>query len=78
MAPRPRQRVNGEALRAWRSARHLTQKQLADAANISDTYVRFLESGRRPGNEQIATALAGALVVPVTALLVLDVAKDAA
>lgn len=34
-------------LRLWRKQMHLTQKQLAQLANVSQTEISFLETGKR-------------------------------
>ena len=73
-----RPRVNGHAVQALRTARGLTGKNLAAAANISPSYLSDIESGRRRGNEKIAAALATALLVPAAALLTLDGLETAA
>jgi transcriptional regulator with XRE-family HTH domain len=65
--------LNGEALRAIRKARGLTQSALADHAHISKQYLCDIEAGRRKGSEAIAAALAPALLVAPAALLTAEV-----
>lgn len=40
-------KFNGKKLKAIREARHITQETLAAQADLSDRYIRDLESGRR-------------------------------
>lgn len=48
-------------IRVWREYRGLTQKQLADAANISTPYLSQIESGARKGTTDVLSAIAAAL-----------------
>ena len=53
----------GPLVRAWRSARGLSQEHLAARAGVSTRHLSFIETGRaRPGRE-VVLALAGALAV---------------
>jgi DNA-binding XRE family transcriptional regulator len=54
--------LDGEnPIRVWREYRGLTQKQLAEAANISKPYLSQLETGKRTGTTEVLTAVANAL-----------------
>ena len=54
--------LDGEnPIRVWREYRGLTQKQLAEAANISKPYLSQLETGKRTGTAEVLTAVAYAL-----------------
>jgi DNA-binding XRE family transcriptional regulator len=54
--------LDGEnPIRVWREYRGLTQKQLAEAANISKPYLSQLETGKRTGTTEVMTAVANAL-----------------
>lgn len=57
------------ALRAWREHRGLTLQALATAAGVSRAYVSQIEGGKRTGSAATLKALAGALDVPVQALI---------
>ena len=58
-------------IRVWREHRGMTQKQLAQVAEISVPYLSQLESGRRNGTTEVLSAIANALdldledIVPV-------------
>lgn len=66
-------RINAYALTAFRKQTGQTQTQLAEAANLSPSHVSRLESGKRKWPSlRITEALAGALGVPVSALLASD------
>ncbi len=55
----------GPLVRAWRSARGLSQEQAAERAGVSTRHLSFIETGRsRPGRD-VLMALAGALDVPL-------------
>lgn len=54
--------LDGEnPIRVWREYRRLTQKQLAEMANISKPYLSQLETGKRTGTAEVLTAVADAL-----------------
>jgi|JI10StandDraft_1071094.scaffolds.fasta_scaffold20920_5 transcriptional regulator with XRE-family HTH domain len=55
----------GPLVRAWRSARGLSQEQAASRAGVSTRHLSFIETGRsRPGRD-VLLALASALDVPL-------------
>ncbi|MBI3157619.1 MAG: helix-turn-helix transcriptional regulator [Burkholderiales bacterium] len=56
-------------VKAWREHRGLTLQALADAAGVSKPYVSQIEGGKRAGTAATLKKLAGALGVPVGALL---------
>lgn len=62
------QEALGEAVRQLREERGLTQRQLADAADINPTWVSHIESGRTNPAWGTVARLAGALGVPVSEL----------
>jgi len=53
----------------WRKHRGLTQKALADAVGISQSYVADLESGRRQGNPSLLLRLAKVLGTSMESLV---------
>ncbi|HTT95704.1 MAG TPA: helix-turn-helix transcriptional regulator [Solirubrobacterales bacterium] len=59
----------GENLLHIRQARKLSQENLADSAGIHRTQISLLEGGRRQPLLETLVRLAGALDVPVEALL---------
>jgi DNA-binding XRE family transcriptional regulator len=48
-------------IRVWREHRGLTQRQLAEAANISTPYLSQIESGKRTGSTEVLSTIAEAL-----------------
>ncbi len=56
-------------VKAWREHRSLSQKQLADAANISIPFLSQIESGKRKASTKIMVRLAKALKVLVDDLV---------
>ena len=56
-------------VQAWRKHKGLTAQALADAAGVSKPYVSQIEGGKRKGTAKTLKALAGALGVPVGALV---------
>lgn len=56
-------------LGAWREHKGLTLQALADAAGLSKPYVSQIEGGKRAGTAATLKKLAGALGVPVAALM---------
>ena len=54
----------GTALRTWRSARRLSQLELATVADVSQRHVSFLETGRAKPSREMVIHLAIALDVP--------------
>lgn len=67
-------RTNGPALRAIRQRTGFTVTQLANAAGVDRTVLTRLENGERRGTPAQIKALAQALDVPVTAIIVSEVA----
>lgn len=59
----------GENLLRIRQARKLSQENLADSAGVHRTQISLLEGGRRQPLLETLVRLAGALDVPVEALL---------
>ncbi|MGE0486936.1 MAG: helix-turn-helix domain-containing protein [Gammaproteobacteria bacterium] len=55
----------GHLLRAWRSARRLSQLELALDAAVSQRHLSFLESGRARPSRDMVLALSDALDVPL-------------
>jgi DNA-binding XRE family transcriptional regulator len=56
-------------VRAWREARGLTQRRLAEAAGISVPYLSQIEAGKRKGGAGVLAALARALQVSLDDLV---------
>jgi transcriptional regulator with XRE-family HTH domain len=54
----------GSLLRRWRSARRMSQLQLALEAAVSARHISFLESGRAEPSREMTLKLANALQVP--------------
>jgi transcriptional regulator with XRE-family HTH domain len=57
-------RSYGSTLRTWRTARRLSQLELASAADVSQRHVSFLETGRAKPSREMVIHLAVALDVP--------------
>jgi transcriptional regulator with XRE-family HTH domain len=55
----------GDALKRWRSRRHLSQLDLALDAGVSQRHISFLESGRATPSRQMVVRLARGLSVPL-------------
>lgn len=55
----------GPLVRAWRSARGLSQEHLAARAGVSTRHLSFIETGRAKPGREVLLALAGALEVPL-------------
>lgn len=55
----------GKLLREWRQARHLTQQQLAERAEVSVRHLSFLETGRATASREMTLVLANALDLPL-------------
>jgi transcriptional regulator with XRE-family HTH domain len=55
----------GTLLRGWRTARRLTQEDLADAAEVSVRHLSFLETGRSRASREMILVLASALDLPL-------------
>ena len=59
----------GKKIKQARQERQLSQKQLADLANISATYLCDVEKGRCDGSVRILQSIAGALQIELSELL---------
>jgi len=55
----------GELVRAWREQRHLSQLDLASAAEISQKHLSFIESGRSAASRDMVLRLSEHLDVPL-------------
>ena len=55
----------GTLLRGWRTARRLTQEDLADDAEVSVRHLSFLETGRSRASREMVLVLASALELPL-------------
>ena len=55
----------GTLLRGWRSARHLSQLDLALRADVSARHLSFVETGRAQPSRDLVSTLADALEVPL-------------
>ena len=67
---------HGRAVRIVRSARDLTQKQLAEKADLDPSYISLLEAGKRIPSDETLSLLANALRVPKMLLIFLASEKD--
>lgn len=61
----------GEALRAWRRSRNLSQREIGDAVGRSQQWVAAVEAGRIDISLAQATVIARRLRVKVEALTVM-------
>lgn len=61
----------GEQIRQKRQEQHLSQKQLAEKAGISASYLCDIEKGRGDGSIKALSALAGALDIKLQEIFVL-------
>lgn len=61
-------RVLPEALKAWRSERGWSQKELAERAGVSPTLIAMIETGERQPSRLNADDIAKALDVPLEAV----------
>jgi transcriptional regulator with XRE-family HTH domain len=59
----------GRRIRALRLARHLSQEELAERANLHWTYISGIERGRRSPSLNSMGRLASALGVPLSSLV---------
>src|SRR5688572_31914356 len=55
----------GMHVRSWRTARRMSQEQLAARAGVSARHLSFVENGRSNPSREVVLALAGALDVPL-------------
>jgi len=60
--------VVGVNIRYWREVREMSQAELAECANISDSQLSRIESGERSLTLQQGNAISKALKVPLSAL----------
>lgn len=58
-------------LRAWRTARGMSQFELAETVGVSTRHLSFLETGRAKPSREMALALAEGLMAPLSARNVL-------
>jgi transcriptional regulator with XRE-family HTH domain len=58
-------RHTGERIRAARTARGMSQSELADAIGLSNSYLSHIEAGRRPVSRAVRSRIAAALDVDV-------------
>jgi transcriptional regulator with XRE-family HTH domain len=67
--PRPATRGTeiGALLRDWRSARHLSQLELALDAQVSSRHLSYVETGRSQPSREMVLRLADALDIPLRA-----------
>jgi transcriptional regulator with XRE-family HTH domain len=66
----------GQAIREIRKLRGLTQREVADQAAITITYLSLLESGKRGVSDPTLETLAGVLEVPPLFIRCLGVSAD--
>jgi transcriptional regulator with XRE-family HTH domain len=64
------QEALGQAIRELRGERSLTQRQLADAADVNETWISHIEAGRTNPAWGTVVRIAGALGVSVSELAV--------
>jgi len=60
--------MTGKELRQYRKSSNLTQKSLAQALAVSQTYLSLLESDERPLTDDLSKRLARSLSLPATML----------
>lgn len=65
----PRIRGLGAAIKQRREERQLTQEQLAERANLHDSYVSFIENNRRHPSWDALCALSAALEIKLSLLI---------
>ncbi len=63
-------RAIGETLRAERTERKLTLKQVAEGAHVSVSYLAEIERGEKDPSSRVLESIAGGLEVEVSDLLV--------
>lgn len=61
--------INRESVKFYRKWRKMTQGELAEAANLSESYIAKIESGKRQAGREGIERIAEALHVPVTLLM---------
>lgn len=62
------QEALGQAIRELRGERSLTQRQLADAADVNETWISHIEAGRTNPAWGTVARIAGALGVQISEL----------
>jgi transcriptional regulator with XRE-family HTH domain len=63
-------RAIGETLRAERTERGLTLKQVAEGAHVSVSYLAEIERGEKDPSSRVLESIAGGLEVEVSELLI--------
>jgi DNA-binding XRE family transcriptional regulator len=58
------------AVRVWREKRGMTQRALAEAAEVAVGYLAEIEGGKKPGSASALRRIAGVLDVPMENLVV--------
>jgi ribosome-binding protein aMBF1 (putative translation factor) len=56
-------------VKVWREKRGLTQRELAEQAAVSSSYLAEIETGRKPGSAAALRKLARVLAIPMENLL---------
>ena len=69
---------NGHAVRAIRQRSGLSATQLADAIGVTRPFISNIERNYRNGSPEVIKAIADALKVPITAILLDAPNQDAA
>jgi DNA-binding XRE family transcriptional regulator len=62
--------AGASAVRVWREKRGMTQRALAEAAEIAVGYLAEIEGGKKPGSAGALRRIAGVLDVPMEELVV--------
>lgn len=68
----PRQKFRRTFIAQWRDFRNLTQEQLADRLDMTQSHLSMLENGRRGYTQETLEAVANALQTDVASLLMRD------
>ena len=61
--------INRESVKFYRKWRKMTQGELAEAANLSESYIAKIESGKRQAGREGIERIAEALHIPATLLM---------
>jgi ribosome-binding protein aMBF1 (putative translation factor) len=56
-------------VKVWREKRGLTQRELAEQASVSPSYLAEIETGKKPGSAAALRKLSRVLVIPMENLL---------
>lgn len=64
-AEKPDNSAFGDRLKKWRSLRHMSQNDLAVAANVSSRHISFLETGRARPSRKMILRLSEVLDIPL-------------